>query len=139
MQVELCVRGQVHTLMVVMCSYVKNKLTPNIHLFSPLQVSSEISTLKTTCHKLEAQLRQAQAAVQVKEGEVVSAVSARDKALRDSQTLRGQLDKLQEQHRDKVRGLVKWLPNLGPGELHGVCRLLLQTSTNPPDFALFVL
>ncbi|XP_029629429.1 uncharacterized protein LOC115206503 [Salmo trutta] len=58
------------------------------------QVSSEIGTLKTTCHKLEAQLRQAQAAVQVKEGEVVSAVSARDKALRDSQTLRGQLDKL---------------------------------------------
>ncbi|CAB1349138.1 unnamed protein product [Coregonus sp. 'balchen'] len=70
------------------------------------QVSSEMSTLKTTCHKLEAQLRQAQAAVQVKEGEVTSVVAARDEALRDSRTLRGQLDKLQEQHGDKGGGSV---------------------------------
>ncbi|XP_023822578.1 coiled-coil domain-containing protein 150 isoform X3 [Salvelinus sp. IW2-2015] len=74
-----------------------------------LQVSSEISTLKTTCHKLEAQLRQAQAEVQVKEGEAMSLVAARDEALRDSQALRGQLDKLQEQHRDKLCELEGWL------------------------------
>ncbi|XP_041727172.2 coiled-coil domain-containing protein 150 isoform X3 [Coregonus clupeaformis] len=73
------------------------------------QVSSEISTPKTTCLKLEAQLRQAQAAVQVKEWEVASAVAARDEALRDSQALRGQLDKLQEQHRDKLCELEGWL------------------------------
>ncbi|KAK6296098.1 hypothetical protein J4Q44_G00338110 [Coregonus suidteri] len=73
------------------------------------QVSSEMSTLKTTCHKLEAQLRQAQAAVQVKEGEVTSVVAARDEALRDSRTLRGQLDKLQEQHGDKLCELEGWL------------------------------
>uniref|UniRef100_A0A8C7H3C4 Coiled-coil domain-containing protein 150 n=1 Tax=Oncorhynchus kisutch TaxID=8019 RepID=A0A8C7H3C4_ONCKI len=74
-----------------------------------LQVSSEISTLKTTCHKLEAQLRQAQAEVQVKEGEAMSVVAARDEALRDSQALRGQLDKLQKQHRDKLCELEGWL------------------------------
>ena len=63
-------------------------------------------------------------------------VSQRDKALKDSQTLRGQLDKLQEQHGNKVKGLVKWLPNLGPGELQGVCMLLFQPSTILPDSAL---
>ncbi|KAM9442749.1 coiled-coil domain-containing protein 150 isoform 3-T3 [Salvelinus alpinus] len=103
LQEELQALRDTHVESVQQCklsSVLENKYT---------QVSSEISTLKTTCHKLEAQLRQAQAEVQVKEGEAMSLVAARDEALRDSQALRGQLDKLQEQHRDKLCELEGWL------------------------------
>ncbi|XP_019906553.2 coiled-coil domain-containing protein 150 [Esox lucius] len=62
------------------------------------QVSSEMKTLKLTCQELEAQLRQAQ-------GELVSAVAARNKALMDSRILRGCLDQLQERHQDKLSEL----------------------------------
>ncbi|XP_035648331.1 coiled-coil domain-containing protein 150 isoform X3 [Oncorhynchus keta] len=103
LQEELQALRDTHVESVQQCklsSVLENKYT---------QVSSEISTLKTTCHKLEAQLRQAQAEVQVKEGEAMSVVAARDEALRDSQALRGQLDKLQKQHRDKLCELEGWL------------------------------
>nr|XP_046149389.1 coiled-coil domain-containing protein 150 [Oncorhynchus gorbuscha] len=103
LQEELQALRDTHVESVQQCklsSVLENKYT---------QVSSEISTLKTTCHELEAQLRQAQAEVQVKEREATSVVAARDEALRDSQALRGQLDKLQKQHRDKLCELEGWL------------------------------
>ncbi|KAL0973355.1 hypothetical protein UPYG_G00202390 [Umbra pygmaea] len=59
------------------------------------QLRSERSSLKLTCHKLKAQLRKAQ-------GELASAVAARNEALRDSLNLKEQLGQLQKQHRDKL-------------------------------------
>ncbi|KAJ7990627.1 hypothetical protein DPEC_G00302350 [Dallia pectoralis] len=52
-------------------------------------------TQTLTCYELEAQLRQAQ-------WELTSAVTARNEALMDSQALRGQLDQLLDQHKEKL-------------------------------------
>ncbi|MBN3314676.1 CC150 protein, partial [Atractosteus spatula] len=76
-----------------LCTALENKYS---------QVTNELNSLKISYQRLEAQLTQAHAALERKESDFALAISVRDEALQDAQALRGQLEELEEQHRNKV-------------------------------------
>ncbi|XP_062329726.1 coiled-coil domain-containing protein 150 isoform X2 [Osmerus eperlanus] len=65
------------------------------------QASAELSTWKTSCHKLEKQLKQTGEEVQAQRGVLAVALAERERAVSALQRSREQLSRLQEQHRDK--------------------------------------
>ncbi|XP_015217238.2 coiled-coil domain-containing protein 150 isoform X2 [Lepisosteus oculatus] len=76
-----------------LCTALENKYS---------QVTNELNSLKISYQRLEAQLTQAHAALERKESDFALAISVRDEALQDAQALRGQLEELEEQHRNRV-------------------------------------